>query len=164
MASEAAPEGVARPVPPTVGKPPLGRLISQVAADAGGLVLDEARLARAETADNFTHLGRAVGLAATGGLLLALALVFAVSAAVVALAMALGLLAALLLVAIGALLLGWLLLAIGKRRVARAKLLPERTLSRIANDLARLADGTDKLEDRPQNIASPLANGQDRNI
>lgn len=112
---------------------------TEVLADAGGLLRTEARLARLETADNLKAFGRSSAAIGAGLVLLTLALVFLTVAAVAGLALVIGLIWALLAVAGLCALLGLLLVKGAQARLAGQKLLPERTLRRMTDDLDRLA-------------------------
>lgn len=112
---------------------------TEVVADAGGLIRAEARLARMETADNLKAVGRGSAAIGAGAVLLMLALVFVTVAAVAALAVVIGLIWALLGVAVVCAALGIWLLNAGQARLSGQKILPERTLKRMSNDLDRLA-------------------------
>lgn len=112
---------------------------TEVVADAGGLIRAEARLARMETADNLKAVGRGSAAIGAGAVLLMLALVFVTVAAVAALAVLIGLIWALLGVAVACAVIGALLVNAGQARLSGQKLLPERTLKRMSNDLDRLA-------------------------
>ena len=114
-----------------------------VIASVSGLVQAEARLMRVETAANFEGAGRSILLLVAGGLLLLVALVFAAVAGVMALATLVGMLWSLLLVGLGCLLAGGLLIAVARGRLDRQSFLPERSLTRVAADLQRLADRVD---------------------
>jgi hypothetical protein len=118
----------------------------EVFADAGGLVRAEARLARAETAENLKALGRQTAKLVAGTVLLAMALVFLTVAAVAALAQVTGLLAALLIVTAGCVVVGAVLLRSGAGRLSGQSILPERSLGRMSRDLDNLAARAAPLE------------------
>jgi uncharacterized protein (DUF58 family) len=92
-----------------------------------------------ETADNLKAVGRGSAAIGAGAVLLMLALVFVTVAAVAALAVVIGLIWALLGVAVVCAALGIWLLNAGQARLSGQKILPERTLKRMSNDLDRLA-------------------------
>jgi hypothetical protein len=129
---------------------------TEVVADAGGLLRAEAKLARMETAANLRAVGRSSLAIGAGLMLLSLALVFLTVAGVVLLAALVGLIWALLLMAVLCAGLGALLVNAGQSSLAGKKLLPERTLRRMADDLDRLAARAAPVTPSP---AAPMAGG-----
>ncbi len=112
---------------------------TEVVADAGGLLRAEARLARMETVANLRAVGKNSIAIGAGMLLLSLALIFLTVAGVAVLATLIGLVWALLLMAGLCVVGGVVLVNVGLSSLAGQKLLPERTLRRMADDLDRLA-------------------------
>jgi hypothetical protein len=111
----------------------------QVAVDTTTLLRTEAELARLETGANFRAAVSIAGRLGVG-LLLVLALLFALFAGLVALAQAIGWIAALLTLSGATLVIALLLLGAARRGADRVTLLPERTLARVGGDLRAMAD------------------------
>lgn len=125
--------------PEPTDQPSLIQSARQVVADASTLVRTEAALARLETAENAAAAAGVVARLGLGTLFLVTAILFLVLAALVALAEALGWVPAFLILAGIQGVAGALLLGQGRQLASGLRLLPERTLGRISDDLAALS-------------------------
>jgi hypothetical protein len=122
--------------------------LTEVVADASGLVRAEAQLARIETVDNAAKAGAAVVRIGIGAVFLVLALTFATVAMVVALASMIGLLWALLAVAGGSVLVGILLVATGRGALSGVSLMPRKSMARISADIDSLTSRAESIRQR----------------
>lgn len=134
--------GASEPVPDSLPRQSIPNMLADVIADIGGIVRAEVQLGRDETVANARAFAGATVQFAGGLLMLALAVTFGTVALVVALANAIGLLWALLSVTALCLLLAVILVAVARRNFASRRLIPEKTLHRVADDLDRLAQRT----------------------
>ena len=127
------------PAEPVPVRPSIASLLSEVVADAGGIVRAEAHLARLEVEGNVRAVGRSAFQAFAGLMFVGLALSFAAVAAVVALSLLVGLLWALLIVTGLCVATGVLLLRRARTLLRGVRLLPEASFGRMADDLERLS-------------------------
>lgn len=117
--------------------------LTEVVADAGGLLRAEAAMARLETGENLRGFFRDAARVGAGVLLLSTTIVMLAVAGVVALSYWLGMLPALLVVAAVCALLGFWLVHSGVDSILTRRILPERSLARVSRDLERISEHAD---------------------
>lgn len=122
------------------GRRSLVDTVTEVVADAGGLLRAEAAMARLETGENLKGIAVESAKIGAGAVLLSVTIVMVAVAGVVALSYWVGMLPALLLVAAVCALIGTWLVRSGSDGMSAQRILPERSLARMSRDLERLSE------------------------
>jgi predicted membrane metal-binding protein len=117
-----------------------GALFSQLAADIGLLMQQEAQLAKGEFKEMLVKLLIGLGVLAVGGLIAMVGLVALLCAVVLALALVMPHWAATLVVGLLFLVVGGLSMMFGVQRMRDFKLVPERTLTSLKQTLAMVRE------------------------
>lgn len=120
----------------------IGSLLKELAHEVPALLRNEVALARSEMRDNLRDTGKAVGEIATGGAVAVAGLVVLLMAGVYALSEVMAPWLAALLVGAGALLVGYMMLAAGKRKLDSESLRPERSMESLRKDRNIVRGGT----------------------
>ncbi len=121
----------------------ISTLVIDAMRQASALLRTEARLARAETSENFESLARGLAMLIGGATLLIPGLVLVLEAAAAAVTAAgLANYWALAIFGGGALLLGLILTAIGRRRIRIFRLKPTKALADLHRDAAMVKEQT----------------------
>lgn len=141
--------------PETPPEPSLIDSARQVVADASTLVRTEATLARLETAENAAAAAGVLARLGLGAIFLGTAIVFLLLAALVALSAVVGWVWAFLILAGIQGAAGLFLLGKGRQLASGLRLLPERTLKRLSDDLVWLS----ALGARDRSAKAPVGTG-----
>lgn len=138
MAGPDIPEPPREPAPPPPSTPGFVGLLSDLIRDLTEMVQGEFQLARVELGEAAGRIGVGVELMVAGGLFLLVACLILAQAAVLALVPVFGPVGASALVAGICVVLGLVLVMMGRASVRSASLLPRRTLDQTSRDV-RLA-------------------------
>jgi hypothetical protein len=120
--------------PPRPAERPVSSLLSDLARQTGLLLRQEVALAKAEMIGKLTQVGTGIGMLAAGGLVAFAGFIYVLAAAMFGLGMVVDLWLAALLVGVVVLLLGGMLIWIGRARLQAENLAPRRTIRSLKDD------------------------------
>jgi hypothetical protein len=120
--------------PPRPAERPVSGLLSDLARQGGLLLRQEVALVKAEMIGKLSQAGTGVGLLAAGGLVAFAGLIYVLAAAMFGLGMVVDLWLAALIVGVVVLLLGGVLIWIGRTRLQAENWTPRRTIRSLKDD------------------------------
>jgi len=110
---------------------PISSILHDVAADVTGIVRSEIKLAKAEIGTEARQFARAAPLAVAGAILGLFAVGFLLTTILLAIAVALPAWLAALIVFVGTAVIAWILFTVGRARLRRIHVVPEKTVHTV---------------------------------